>query len=802
MAGVNAPNADDPGSDLGTGRATAGLSVVSAGILLLEVGSTRLLSFVSWHHFAFMVVSVAMLGLGAASVALTLSKRLRSMSLARLCTIGSTAQAVFTVVAYAVLVTARFSPILLAQELVGQLACLAATYLALVLPFLAGGVVMASCLSRLARRASTLYGGDLIGAAVGSLAAVVLAGPLSVEQVVLLSGLLAGIGASIFAWGSRPRTGLAVLVALGVGACGVIAPIALPARPARGKSMQQVLEDADRPGVVVTSVNTPLGRIDVIDTWEEVVWSRNTRAPEDRPPQLRIVIDGDAATPVALVDDSAPEGLEYLDALPSSFVFELRRPERALILGAGGGQDVLSALRSGTREIDAVEINPAIVRLMTSTLSARSGHVYERRGVRLINAEGRSFVRGARERYDVVQMGLVDTWAATAAGGMSLTENFLYTVDAFQDYLGALREGGMIGITRWIQTPERETLRLTVLAAEALERSGRTGVEQHLAVVGVDRVGALIVSREPLSGEDVERISALARERRLDVLWLPGRRPESPTAEVFHELLTSEDRDVVVARYPFDITPVSDDRPFFFDFNTLRGQARWAMLVQPSVAVLSGTATIAAILAQAIVLSLALLCLPLLLRRTRIGRSGAGLLAYFAATGTGFMFIEVPLLQRLTLLVGHPTQATALVLGVLLGSCGLASLRSERITASSRRRAVLALGSLAVLAALEAIFGIRIAQDALTESMPVRILCAVALVFPLGALMGLATPHGLRVASATRPDITPLLWATTSFASVVGAVLSVFVSMQMGFGAALGVGAACYAIAALLAPGR
>jgi hypothetical protein len=166
------------------------------------------------------------------------------------------------------------------------------------------------------------------------------------------------------------------------------------------------------------------------------------------------------------------------------------------------------------------------------------------------------------------------------------------------------------------------------------------------------------------------------------------------------------------------------------------------------------------------------------------------------------MFIEVPLLQRLTLLVGHPTQATALVLGVLLGSCGLASLRSERITASSRRRAVLALGSLAVLAALEAFFGIRIAQDALTESMPVRILCAVALVFPLGALMGLATPHGLRVASATRPDITPLLWATTSFASVVGAVLSVFVSMQMGFGAALGVGAACYAIAALLAPGR
>jgi hypothetical protein len=576
----------------------------------------------------------------------------------------------------------------------------------------------------------------------------------------------------------------------------------MPARPAPGKSMQQILEELDPPGRIIASSNTSLGRVDVIETPEEVVWSHNPRADTERPRQHRIVIDGDAATPVALVDQRAPEGLDYLDFLPSSFVFDLRRPERALILGAGGGQDVLSALRFGTREIDAVEINPAIIRLMQGDLAEPSGRVFDRPGVNLIRSEGRSFVRGAHERYDVVQMGLVDTWAATSTGGMSLTENFLYTSDAFSDYLDALRPGGMIGITRWFQRPAREMLRLTVLAYEALRQRGVADPARHLAVVGVERVGALIVSREPLEADQISRIDELADQHRLDVIWLPGRPPQGEISETFHQMLEADDIDAFIDRYPFDISDVGDDRPFFFDFNTPRGVGVLALLVQPSLVALSGTATLAAVLAQAVFFSLLLFGIPLVARRTRIRRDGISLVAYFAATGTGFMFVEIPLLQRLTLLIGHPTQAAALVLLVLLGASGFASLWSKRLTGSSRSRVRLALLVLAVLVSLEAALGAGVIRAALSSSVLVRGLVGTALVLPLGLMMGLPTPHGLRVANGIRPDLVPLLWAATSFASVVGAVLSVMVSMRAGFGVALGVGAACYAVAALVAPGE
>lgn len=799
MIGMAGAGVAEP--DLSSGRVAAGLGVVSASILLLEVGSTRLLSFVSWHHFAFMVVSVAMLGLGAASVVLAVWRGAARVSLSRLCTIGAVAQGIATVLAYTVLVTARFSPVRLPTELWPQLIRLALTYTALVLPFLAGGLVVAACLSRRASRASLLYGGDLMGAALGSLAGVALAGPLSVEQAVIASGALAVIGGAIFAWPKPLRLVSAGVVVLGLFAvCGTVTRV-LPARPAPGKSMQAILEERDPPGRILSSHNTPLGRVDVIETPEEVVWSRNPRADERGPRQLRIVIDGDAATPVALFDDFEPEDLEYLDFLPSSFVFALRRPERALILGAGGGQDVLSALRFGVEEIDAVEINPALIRLMRGRLADRSGRVYQRPGVNLIRAEGRSFVRRSDERYDVVQMGLVDTWAATSLGGLSLTENFLYTVDAFEDYLAALRPGGVLGITRWIQRPPRETLRLAVLAVTALERRGVADPAAHIAVVGVGRVGALIVSREPLTEEQRGRISELARRYRLDVVYLPGRDPEGPTAEIFHRLLEADDRDAFIDRYPFDISPVGDDQPFFFDFNTPRGLGLVSMLFQPSVAALSGTATLVAVLIQSVILSLVLLGIPLLARRTRIRRDGVPLVAYFAATGTGFMFLEIPLLQRLTLVIGHPTQAVALVLVVLLGASGLASLWSGRITGHSRRRAKVVLLGLAALAVLEAIFGTLVGQSVLSAPGGIRALVGALLVLPLGLLMGLPTPHGLRVASGIRPDLLPLLWATTSFASVVGAVLAVMVSMGMGFAMALGFGAVCYAAAGLLAPG-
>jgi hypothetical protein len=276
--------------------------------------------------------------------------------------------------------------------------------------------------------------------------------------------------------------------------------------------------------------------------------------------------------------------------------------------------------------------------------------------------------------------------------------------------------------------------------------------------------------------------------------------PPEGEPSAFVALLTAEDQGAFVRSYPFDVSPVSDDRPFFFDFNTPRGPLFLAALFDVRVAPQSGTATLTLVLLQVTLLSLLLLVVPVASRRTRLGPVGRPLVPYFALTGLGFMFLEIPLLQRLTLVVGHPTQAVALVLGVLLGASGLASFLSQRLTGESRSRLAIVLVLLAVVAFGEALFGGAIGRASLVTAAWVRPLVAAAIVAPLGVLMGLPTPHGFRVVATTRRDLLPLLWATTSFASVVGSVLAVMLSMHHGFAATLAAGAVFYLLAAAFVP--
>jgi spermidine synthase len=762
---------------------------------LLEVAATRLMSFVSWHHFAFMVVSVAMLGLGAGSVLVATSERLRRSSLV---TIGSWGGLLFgagTVLAYLVVTWARFSPALLATDLAGQILRLAVTYGALLVPLLAGGVIIAACFSRLPGQAPLLYGGDLLGAALGTVAAVVVAGSLSSASTFLASGLLGALGSICFAWPRRRVvTGLALVLFL-LGATAWVVPRLAPARAAPGKALALLTEGAG--GRVLTTRHTALGRVDVVDAPTAVSWSHNPRAKAVVPRQLHLLIDGEADTPVALFPESeatdlSGPALRYLDVLPSSLVFALREPERVLVLGAGGGQDVLAALRHGARQVDAVEINPATVGLMGGPLAQASGRLYQRPGVRLVEAEGRSYVRSVPGQYDVVEMGLVDTWAATSTGAMSLTENYLYTVDAFADYLAALRPGGMVGVTRWLLDPPRETLRLTVLAAEALRRRGVQDVERHVVVAGAGRVGALVVSRDPMTAATVQRLTTLTRDRQLDLYWAPGLPQPRGARNPFREVLAAEGADSFVAEYPYDISAVTDDRPFFFDFNTPQGWSALTLLLRPRDVALSGTATLAAVLVQALLFAALLLVVPFVVRRVSLGGTGRRMAAYFVLTGLAFMLVEIPLLQRLTLVVGHPTHAVALVLGVLLAACGVGSWWSAVGGDWSRRRVVFVLGVLVCLTLAQAVGGTWLSQLLLSASEPVRYLAAAGIVFPMGLVMGVVTPQGLRLAGANRADLVPLCWALSSFASVVGSVVAVMIAMHSGFEGALLVGACCY----------
>lgn len=783
---------------LGTLRCAVGLGVISCALLLLEVMTTRLLSFISWHHFGFMVVSLAMLGLGASGTMVAVSRKLKTVELSRITVVGSWLFAFFVVLGFLMVRWARFSPPMLFSAPLNQLFRLFVTSLGMILPFFAGGLVITSCLSRKGERAGVLYGGDLLGAGLGAAAGVFLAGIFSIEQGVLLSGVMGAVGAALFAWPNRRRLiSSSVIIVIVATGCYYAPPI----WPARGKALHRLLRELEPQGRLLSTHNTPLGRIDVVEADEIAGWSFNPAAPLKRPTeQLHILIDGEADSPVTVIDRRRPEDLEYLDYLPSSLAFGVRRPEKVLILGAGGGQDVWSALRGGAQSVDAVEINPATVALMKGALLEPSGGLYARPGINLIQQEGRSYVRSTSKRYDVVAMGLVDTWAAANTGGMSLSENFLYTTDAFEDYLAVLRPGGMISVSRWIHRPPRETLRLTVLAAKALQRRGVSQPSKHIAVVSAGRVGVLIVSRDGFSAEQMAKVRREARQRRLRIQYLPDEEL-GPDSNAFVQLLQGPDLDEFIASYALDITPVTDDRPFFFDFNTPRGFLALLLLFDLRNAPRSGFATLFAVLVMVSFLSLLLLVVPHLMRRVKLEKSGRRFLPFFGLTGLGFMLIEIPLLQRNTLVLGHPTQAAALVLGVLLVSSGLTSIFSRRITGERRSSLRKVLFLLVFLVGLEAIFGGQLGAIFIGLPDVLRpILVGLVLVAPFGALMGLATPHGLRAVAHYRSELIPVMWATTSFASVVGSVLSVIISMQAGFTTTLILGALCYLCAALIFP--
>jgi hypothetical protein len=382
--------------------------------------------------------------------------------------------------------------------------------------------------------------------------------------------------------------------------------------PGPGKSLAKTLQDDELPSARrVASEWNALARIDVVEHGSTIPWLANPRIPAPLPPQMQIVIDGDAATPIVKLDGD-PSELAFLDHVLPNAALRALAPERVLVIGAGGGLDVLGALRHGAEHVDAVEINPAIIEQVTGTYRDWGGSLFERDGVRLVQADGRSFVSRTEEVYDATQISLVDTWAATASGAYSLAESHLYTVEAFEDYLRHLTEDGFVTVSRWEWNPPRENLRLVTVAEAALRRIGARRPADHIAVLASGDLGTVVVKRSPFTPKELRAIAQVAR----DNAFFPVFTPERPAVNAFGAYLQAEDKSAFLRGYPYDVSPVTDDRPFFFRFG------RWSQLdplgdsLRQMMVVLPGRLVLVALLVQAGLLSV-LLVLPALLTKKR-----------------------------------------------------------------------------------------------------------------------------------------------------------------------------------------
>jgi hypothetical protein len=790
---------------MGSATIMVAVALVSFASLLLELAMTRLFSVVLFYHFAFFAISVALLGLGSGGV----FAHLRRAWLGRfeIRTLGTWLCLLNSVAVLAAMEVVLHTPVTL--EVSGRnFGKLTVIYLVAAVPFFFTGLLFSVLFARSSGRISVLYGADLAGGASACLAVVPLLNLIGAPNALLFSSLAMAMAGALWAGSARAR--MAALATAGAFAV-------LMAANHRGQWIDVVYAKG----------------IFRDPQWVEFAkWNAISRIEINSQSGARyIVIDADATSAIMNTDPALwdlehnpnptpthtglPEQASFnwkkslMSAAPS--VANVLRPSGAFaIIGPGGGVDVLRAVANGSRNVTGIEINPIIINdVMRGQYAGYSYHLYDRPEVHIHIQDGRSYVRSSQESYDVVQMTLVDTWASTAAGAFALSENNLYTVQAFREYLDHLKPDGLIAITRWEFKQPREALRVVSQAIEALHQSGVADPRPNFIIVadgGLDEDGRPVLVLAKKSAFTREEYAAVARhvQNNPNLVWLnppaeyAGLQSLPPAAAAFQELIRSNNPQQFAKTYDYNVAPVTDSAPFFFFTlktgyvirNILSGTGHgmdWRINL--------GIVVLGMLLIISLIAVLAFLVLPLVLG-DRSGRQHANIagLLYFVAIGLGYILVEISLIQRFVLFLGHPTYALTVVVFLLLLSSGAGSVAARRwIIDSGNMRYLLAFVCgliLLYVVILPSLLGMAVGQPFI-----VKLLVSAILLVPLGFLMGMPFPAGLKSVAESGKSTVEWAWAMNAAASVLGSVSAMVIAIHFGLTITL----ACAALAYLLA---
>lgn len=781
-----------------------GLFFVTLTTLMFEVLLTRIYSVMSWYHFAFMAVSIGLFGMTAGALCVHLfpewftADRVREQ-LKRFSLLFAVSIVLSFLTQLSIPFVDNWSPV--------QVFSLLVTYFVTTIPFFCSGVCVCLVLTRFPERVGRLYAVDLVGAALGSVSLLVLLAAFDGVTAVFVVAAIASLGAVAFAVdhvGLR-RSGTAIGVTLVLVA--IVAGNTALFRD--GHPFIRLLWVKEHQDTAHRNESWNAYSRVVIDGDPHVPtspfgWGMSpTLSPRTRAHQLYLTIDGAAATVLTGFNGDTSK-TQYLKDDVTNIAHTLRRHADVFVVGAGGGRDVLSALTFGQRSVTAVEINDQILHLVNGTYGDFTGHLDRDPRVKFVNDEARSWLARSNKRFDIIQVSLIDTWAASSAGAFALTENSLYTVEAWDNFLDHLDNHGVLSMSRWyLPQQPLEAYRLVALANATLRKDGATDPRSHMVMITSagffgSNVATILVSPRPFTETDLARLQRTAAALRFEVVLSPTQAIDNHFAS-----LASAQSDRKLARavgaVPGDVTAPTDDKPFFFLMlgfgdvfdHSLYTTAASGNLARP-VQVLFGLSIIV-LLATAL-----LILLPLRFTRQRIPRRNTKpFLLYFAGIGFGFLLVEVSQMQRLVVFLGHPTYALSVVLFSLLLSSGIGSFLTEYLVTSGRRWSFLA-PLIALLLAL-VVFG-AVTPAAIHHfagsTTPVRIAVAVGILTPLGLLMGMPFPIGMRVAAEHEGTPTALLWGANGATSVCASVLAVAIGLNFGISRAFWAGLVVYAVAA------
>lgn len=783
-----------PATGMNAGWLGPGLFFATFATLLLETLDARLLSVLTWYHLSFFAVSLAMLGMAAGAVHVFLrpdrfAPDVAPATLARvtlLFALSIPASHVATLVI-------PFLPITTATPM--EILAVLIFTIVLAVPFVLSGVLVTVALTRVGGPIGRIYAWDLVGAALGCLAVIVLLERLNLSSAFFVSGASAAMAAWCFHRGaSRPRAWRALAIAAGLAAIALVNTGA--------NEFLQVLYPKNRQMWLQTAANA-------IARWNShsyvvvhrpgdspaFMWGPAIGADRFRTNTAWLVIDGEAGSPITRWDGRR-DSLDWVSYDVTTLPYFIRQQGDVAIIGVGGGRDVLSAIWGGSRSILGVEVNRIMVDLHTTTHReyARIGMQPE---VTIVHDDGRAYLTRTDRRFDVVQISLVDTWASTGAGAFSLSENGLYTLEAWRVFLDRLKPGGVLSVSRWFDPHNvSETSRLVALGTAALIDRGVTRPADHLVLAVRERVATLMISTTPFTAADRATLEGTTTSRGYELAVSPwAAAAGGPVIDRIAASTTMDELLAATADPLFDYRPPTDARPYYF--NMLKPRALWAAGDLPLDGALGGNLRATLMLLVLLGVTTVLVGLIIVYPLVAAGRPAmpAGRFAlsmsYFAIIGFAFMLIQIGFLQRFAVYLGHPTYTLSIVLFSMLLSAGVGSVLSERLRVGRLGRFRVIPAIIAAALVVTAVVLPRTIEATMAASLGVRTVLVLLFTAPVATLLGFCFPIGARLIAGT-PAITAWAWGLNGAFGVLSSILAVGLSIWVGIDANFWLAAALY----------
>jgi hypothetical protein len=785
-----------------------GIALVALSTLMYEILLTRIFSVTMGYHFAFMAVSLAMFGMTAGAIFVYIfPKKFPQENINSVIARCSFYFSLTTVISFLLHLYIPFAH----SISIGGIALISFTYAEISVPFVFSGVCITLLLTRFPVSVNKLYASDLIGASLGCILVVLTLNISGGPTGVFITALFSGLAAIFFLKNSGGELKIVsrfrktvIIYTILIAAFGIFHTVLVNNNSpllrlywARGEwlekpllekwnSFSRVSIDGDS-----TKYKVPFGW-GLSDKYDR---SRKVR-------QLMLNIDAHSTTVLTKFDGDTSD-LSHLKYDVSNLAHYLRKDSDVLIIGSGAGRDILSSFTFGQRSTLGIEINKNMIEMVNGDFGGFTGHLDKYPNVEFVGDEARSYIQRLDKKFDVIQVSVIDNWAAAASGAFVLTENALYTVETWKLLLNRLKSDGILTVTRFYRKVPFEFYRFANITADALNSVGITDIRKHLMIIKCQQkeriedrsaTGTILISLKPFTQQDMKMVDSLTNEFEFEEIITPAVVNDT----IFSVLTSTKDkRDEFNSAYPVEIYSPTDDRPFFFHYLKFQDLFRVSFWKEWDMDFNAKAVSILLTLA-ATMLVLSFLCIVVPLKITSKKTNLKGTLPYFlffSFIGLGFMLVEISQIQHLNIFLGHPTYSIAAALFTLLLSSGIGSYLSGANKAGIKRNSMVRFGMLLLVLILFGLFTPHIIESFREQSTPVRVFVSVCVLFPIGLFMGMAFPLGMKLAAQRSPESAPWLWGINGVMSVLATVLSIIIAMNYGISASYWSGAICYLLA-------